>query len=69
MLAAIPAYHEHHEAFVAFDHSLRKFRVEQVEEWEEELLSWEADRSKPCPYESAKLGEFVLILYLYAMSN
>lgn len=57
MVNGIPAYLEHHQAFVAFDGALRKFRSEQVAEWEQELSAWEADRSKPCPYESSRLGK------------
>lgn len=56
MEAGIPAYIEHQEAFLAFDAALRRFRSDQVEEWEQRLAEWEEDPTKPCPYQSSRSG-------------
>lgn len=50
MREAIPSYIEHHNAFVAFDESLREVRAEDVEGWECELLAWECDNSLKNPF-------------------
>jgi hypothetical protein len=41
----------HHRAFTAFTESLQAEHGEQLFNWEEQVQSWEADRTLPCPYE------------------
>lgn len=57
--AAIPAYVEHQAAFIAFDSALRRFRPDQVDEWQAELSEWENNTSAPCPYESTHSGMYL----------
>lgn len=51
LLVAIPEAIIHHRAFTAFTESLQAENAERLVKWEEQVQSWEADRTLPCPYE------------------
>lgn len=41
----------HHRALSAFTDGMRLEHGNIVDEWEKQVLEWEADNTKPCPYE------------------
>jgi hypothetical protein len=51
LLLAIPEAIIHHRAFTAFTESLQAEHAEQLVQWEQQVQSWEADRTLPCPYD------------------
>lgn len=54
MLEALKEAYQHETDFNAFHSSLKKERPKEVEQWEAELLAWEADQTRPSPYMSAQ---------------
>ena len=48
---AIPEAIVHHRALSAFTDGMRLEHGNIVDEWEKQVLEWEADNTKPCPYE------------------
>lgn len=51
MIMAIPQAVIHHRALCAFTESLRVEFEPQLVTWEKDVLLWEADKSRYCPYE------------------
>lgn len=63
---AIPQAVIHDRAFCAFTESMRLEHRDAVKEWETQVLEWEADPSKFCPYD---LPEERTSCYLWVTAN
>ena len=50
MSQAIPQAIIHHRAFSAFCESLGREYAKEMQGWELQVRTWEADRDKYCPY-------------------
>lgn len=46
----------HHRAFAAFTDALIADDIHEVKQWEADVVSWETDHTKPCPYDRTKTG-------------
>ena len=51
MALAIPDAIVHHRALSAFTDGMRLEHGDIIDEWESQVLAWEADSTKPCPYD------------------
>ena len=51
LTVAIPQAVIHDRAFRAFTESIRLEHHDAVKEWESQVVEWEADPSKFCPYD------------------
>jgi hypothetical protein len=75
LLLAIPEAIIHHRAFTAFTESLQAENAKELIKWEEQVRSWEADHTLPCPYEipeeskSTTLAWYVLRLIANSLIN
>lgn len=59
LVTAIKEFGVHRELFEKFHSALmQNLGKDVVDEWDEEVIVWENDHSKPCPYESSKKGSF-----------
>jgi hypothetical protein len=54
---AIPDAIVHHRALSAFTDGLRLEHGDIVSEWERQVLEWEADNTKACPYDLLEESE------------
>jgi hypothetical protein len=60
---AIPEAIVHHRALSAFTDGMRLDHGDIVDEWEKEVLLWEADNTQPCPYDLSEESESVCLIY------
>ncbi|KAJ7216212.1 hypothetical protein C8J57DRAFT_1440543 [Mycena rebaudengoi] len=57
MVEAIKEAVRQREAFLAFDVGLETAQPEITAQWAEVEAAWQADNSRPCPYETKKVGK------------
>lgn len=53
-------YTKHQQAFDTFNAT---FEPEVVEKWEEMVVAWDADNTKPNPYEEPAAGQSLLMMF------
>ncbi|KAJ7211675.1 hypothetical protein GGX14DRAFT_564905 [Mycena pura] len=51
MALAIPKALLHNRAFRAFTEGLREGHEDELVQWDKDIIAWEVDHSKPCPYD------------------
>lgn len=47
----------HYRAFAAFTEGLRENQANDMILWEQEVQTWENDKSQPCPYDLPRHGK------------
>lgn len=58
MTLAIPEAIIHRRAYRAFTESLRVEHGKHLSDWEKLVEEWEKDKTKPCPYNVPRKGDF-----------
>lgn len=57
MFEALREADEHLQEFKAFDNTIRAAHPNEVKEWEVMVETWDADKTKPCPYINDRSSE------------
>ena len=57
MTTAIPHAIIHHHALSYFTESLRQEDAKRVEKWEAQVIQWEDDHDKYCPYDLPNISK------------